>query len=66
MRLAIVARMRDRNPMEVDDDLGRRFGDYFRMADDPTRNVTGYQNAVLANQRRKHPWAAVGITHFLL
>jgi len=26
--------VRDRNPMEVADDaLGRRFGDYFRMAD---------------------------------
>jgi len=25
--------VRDRNPMEVADDLGRRFGEYFRMAD---------------------------------
>ena len=30
---AIVARVRDRNPMEVADDLGHPFGDYFRMAD---------------------------------
>src|SRR6266478_8312140 len=33
MRSAIVARVRDRNPMEVANDLGHRFGDYFRMAD---------------------------------
>jgi hypothetical protein len=28
-----VARVRDRNPMEVANDLGHRFGDYFRIAD---------------------------------
>jgi len=38
MRSAIVARVRDRNPLEVADDLGHRFGDYFRMA--TTRSVT--------------------------
>jgi hypothetical protein len=32
MRSAIVARVRDRNPMEVADDLGHRFW-RFRMAD---------------------------------
>jgi len=35
MRSATVARVRDRNPMEIADDLGHRFGDYFRMADKP-------------------------------
>jgi hypothetical protein len=35
MRSAIVARARDRNRMEVANDLGHRFGDYFRMADNP-------------------------------
>jgi hypothetical protein len=33
MRSAIVARVRDRNPMKVVNDLGHRFSDYFRMAD---------------------------------
>jgi len=31
--------VRDRNLMEVANDLGHRFGDYFRMADDPDRSV---------------------------
>jgi hypothetical protein len=35
MRSATVARVRDRNPMEIADDLGHRSGDYFRMADKP-------------------------------
>ena len=35
MRSAIVARVCDRNPIEVADDLGHRFGDDFRMADHP-------------------------------
>jgi hypothetical protein len=33
MHSAIVARVRDRNPMEVAEDLGTVFGDYFRIAD---------------------------------
>ena len=37
MRSAIEARVRDRNPMEVANDLGHRFGDYFRMAGNPSR-----------------------------
>ena len=36
MRSAIVGRVSDRNPMEIADDLGHRFGDYFRMADNPS------------------------------
>jgi hypothetical protein len=35
MRSAIVTKVCVRNPMEVADDLGHRFGDYFRMADHP-------------------------------
>jgi len=38
MHLAIVTRVRDRNAMEVADDLGTVFGAYVRMAD---KNYSG-------------------------
>jgi len=44
-------RVRDRNPMEVADDLGTVFGDYFRMADHSDRTT------VMAGIRQ-HPLGA--------
>jgi hypothetical protein len=41
LRSVIVARVRDRNPMEVADDLGHRFGDYFRKAIRELARVAG-------------------------
>ena len=45
-RSAIAARVRDRNPMEVADDLGHRFGRFFRMADKPSK-IRGIGGEVL-------------------
>jgi len=52
MRLAIVARVRDRDPMDVADDLGHVFGDllpYGRPSvhNRPTRIVQSWQHYIL-------------------